>query len=55
MCVATSHDPDNVNRGSEGGIREFDRKTLLDPLEFSHKHTDGAMSRQGHFLRALQL
>ncbi|CAH2045296.1 unnamed protein product [Thlaspi arvense] len=39
---ATPHDSDSLNRGSEGGIcssiGEFDRKTSLEPLEF----TDGS-------------
>lgn len=36
---ATSHDSDGLNRGSEGGIcsaiGEFNRKTTLEPLEFT--------------------
>ncbi|ESQ32796.1 hypothetical protein EUTSA_v10003798mg [Eutrema salsugineum] len=36
---ATSHDSDGLNRGSEGGIcssiGEFDKKTSLEPLEFT--------------------
>ncbi|KAG2261429.1 hypothetical protein Bca52824_068508 [Brassica carinata] len=39
---STSHDSDSLNRGSEDGIcssiGEFDRKTSLEPLEFTDDH-----------------